>query len=65
MKRKVKRAALECYDFVLQEQFKSLMYFDHSLSGDPKRDKLIDELKFKKCVRLKRKKTSKFFVGIT
>ena len=41
------------------------MYFDHSLSGDPKRDKLIDELKFKKCVRLKRKKTSKFFVGIT
>ena len=41
------------------------MYFDHSLRGDPKRDKLIDELNFKNCMRLKKKTTIKFFVGIT
>ena len=41
------------------------MYIECSSCGDPKKDKLIDELNFKSCVRLKRKTTSKFFVGIT
>ena len=54
MKRKVKIAALEWDDFVLQEQLKYLMCVDRSLCGDPKKDKLIDELNFKNCVRLKR-----------
>ena len=54
MKEKVKRSALEKYDFVLQEQLKSLMYVDHSLRGEPKKDKLIDELIFKiACVKEK------------
>ena len=52
MKRKLKRAALEWGDFVLQEQLKYLMYVDRSLLGDPMKDKLIDELNFKNCVRL-------------
>ena len=65
MKRKVKISALEWDDFVLQEQLKSLMYADRSLSGDPRKDKFIDELNFKNCLRLRRKKTSKFFVVIT
>ena len=65
MKRKVQIAALEWDDFVLQEQLKSLMYVYCSLRGDPKKYKLIDELNFKNCVRLKRKTTSKLFVGIT
>ena len=52
MKRKVKRASLEWDDFVLQEKLKSLMYVDPSLRGDPKKDKLIDDLTLKKiaCV---------------
>ena len=37
MKRKVKRASLECDDFVLQEQLKSLVYIDRSLRSDPKK----------------------------
>ena len=41
------------------------MYIDCSSRGDPNKDKFIDELKFKNCVRLKRKTTSKFIVGIT
>ena len=65
MKIKVKRAALEYYDFVLQEQLKSLIYVDRSLRDNSKKDKLIDELNFKNCLRLRRKKTIKFFVGIT
>ena len=65
MKRKVKRAALEWDDFVLQEQLKSLMYVDRSLRGDPMKYRFIDELNFKNCLRLTRKNTSKFFVGIT
>ena len=40
------------------------MYVDSSLRGDPKKYKLIDELNFKNCARLKRKTTIKFFVGI-
>ena len=44
---------------------KSLMYFDRSLRGYPKKDKLIYELNFKNCILLKRKTTSKFFVGLT
>ena len=65
MKRNVKRASLKWDNFVLQEEFKSLMYVDRSLCRDPKNDKLIDELNFKNCVCLKRKTTSKLFVGIT
>ena len=65
MKRKVKRYFLERDDFVFQEQLKSLMYVDRSLNGDPMKDKLTDELNFKICLCLSRKKTSKFFVGIT
>ena len=64
MKRKVRRVALEYDDFLLQEHLKSLMYVDLSSSGDPNKDKLIDELSFKNCVHLKRKTTSNFFVGI-
>ena len=64
MKIKVKRSSLEWDDFVLQEQFKSLMYIDRSLRSDPKKDKFIDELNFKNCVRLKIKTKSKYFVGI-
>ena len=63
-KRKVKIAALEWDNVVLQGQLKSLMYVDSSLSGDPKKEKLIDELNFKNCVRLNIKTTSKLFVGI-
>ena len=65
MKIKVKIGALEWDDFMLQEKLKSLMYVDRSLRGDPMKDKLIDELNFKNCMRLKIKKTRKFFVGIT
>ena len=39
------------------------MYIDLSLRA--KKDKLIDELNFKKCMQLKRSLKSKFFVGIT
>ena len=41
------------------------MYFDCSLRGDPKKDKLIDELNFKNCMHLSRIQKSKFFFGIT
>ena len=40
------------------------MYVEHSLRGDAKNDKLIDELNFKICMQLKRILKSKFFVGI-
>ena len=59
MKRKAERADIEWDDFVLQEQLKSLMYFERSLHGDPKKDKLIDKLKFKNCMSFKRKTKSK------
>ena len=39
------------------------MYIDRSLHA--KKDKLIDELNFKKCMQLKRSLKIKFFVGIT
>ena len=65
MKRKVRIASLERDDSVLQEQLKSLMYVDRSSCGYPKKDKLIDEINFKNCMRLKRNTTSKLFVGIT
>ena len=41
------------------------MYVDRSSNGYPKKDKLIDEINFKNCMRLKRNKTNKLFVGIT
>ena len=40
-----------------------LVYVDRSLRA--KKDKLIDELNFKKCMQLKRSLKSKLFVGIT
>ena len=55
-KRKVKRAALEWDDFVIQKHLKSLLYVNRSLRGDPNKEKLIDELNFKNCMRLSRKK---------
>ena len=48
-----------------REYLKSLIYFDRSLRGDPKKDRLIDELNFENCVRLNRKTASKLFVVIT
>ena len=47
----------------MQAELKSFMYVDRSLRE--KKDKLIDELNFKKCMKLKRSIKSKFFVGIT
>ena len=41
------------------------MYIDRSLRGYPKKDKLIYELNFKKCIQLKRIQKRKLFVGIT
>ena len=41
------------------------MNVDLSSRGDPKKDKLIDELDFKNCVLLNRNTTSKSFVGST
>ena len=49
---------------MLQEQLKQLMQVDHSLRGDPKKDKLIDELNFKTCMNSNRKTPSKFLVGV-
>ena len=62
-KRKKERAALEWGDLDMQAEFKSFMYVDRSLRA--KKDKLIDELDFKKCTQLKRSLKSKLFVGIT
>ena len=39
------------------------MYVDRSLRGDPKKDKLVDELNFKHFMHFKIKITSKSFVG--
>ena len=50
-------------DLDMQAELKSFMYVDRSLRA--KKDKLIDELNFKKCMQLKRLLKSKFFVGIT
>ena len=41
------------------------MYVEHSLRGDSKKKKLMDELNFKNCMRFKRNTTRKSFVGIT
>ena len=54
--------ALEWDNFVLKEKLKSLMYVGSQMRGYPKKYKLIDELRFKNCMRLKRKTTSKFFL---
>ena len=40
------------------------MYVERSLRGHAKKDKLIGELNFKKCMQLKLLLKSKFFVGI-
>ena len=61
---KLKRTALEWDDLVLQAQLKSFMYVDRLLRGDPKKDELIDELNFTKCMQLKIIQKIKFFVGI-
>ena len=47
----------------MQAELKSFMYIDRSLRA--KKEKLIDELNFKKCMQLKRSLKIKFFVGIT
>ena len=44
-KRKLKQAALEWDDLDMQAELKSSLYVDRSLRA--KRDRLIDELKFK------------------
>ena len=51
---KLKQAALEWDDLDIQAELKSFMYVDHSLRGDAKKDKLIDELNFRKCMQLKK-----------
>ena len=63
--KKVEKEALKWDYFVLKEELKSLMYVNRSLRGDPRKDKLMDKLNFKNCMRFKRKTTSVFFVGIT
>ena len=63
--KRVRRAALEWDYFVIQEQLKYLMYDDRSLRSDSIKDKFIDEINLNNCMSLRRKKTSKFFVGIT
>jgi hypothetical protein len=65
IKRKMAMAAIEWDDFVLQEDWKSLIYVNRSLRGEPQDDKLIEELSFTRCKRLKTNVRSKFFVGIT
>ena len=47
----------------MQAELKYFMYIDCSLRA--KKDKLIDELSFKKYMQLKRLLKSKFFIGIT
>ena len=64
-KRKFKRSALEWDGFVLQAGLNAFIYVDRSLRGDPKKDKLIDELNFTRCMRLMIIQKSNFFVGIT
>ena len=61
-KRKKKRATLEWDDIDMQAELKSFMYIYRSLR---KKDGLMNELNFKKCMQLKRSMKSKFFVGIT
>ena len=41
------------------------MYADRSLRGYPNKYRFIDALNLKMCVCLRRKTTSKLFVGIT
>ena len=62
---KLKRSSLEWDDFMLQAQLKSFMYVDRSLCGDPKKDKLIDDLNFTNLMYLNIIQKRKFFVGIT
>ena len=47
-RRKLKQAGLEWDDLDIQAKWKSFMYVDHSLIGDPRKYKLIDEINFKK-----------------
>ena len=61
----LKRSALEWDDFMLQDPLKSFMYVGRSLRGDPKKDKLIDDLNFTNCMHLNIILKSKFYVGIT
>ena len=42
-KQKVKKEALEWDDLDIQADLKYFMYVEHSLRGDAKKDKLIDE----------------------
>ena len=58
-----KRSALEWDNLDIQAGLKSFLYIDCSLRA--KKDNLIDELNFKKCMQLKRSRKSKSFAGIT
>ena len=60
MRQKAEKAALKWDGFVCQKKLKSLMYVDRSLFGDPKKDRLMDELNFENCMCFKINKTIKF-----
>ena len=62
-KRKLKQAALEWDDLDMQAELKSFMYVYPTLREN--KDKLIDELNFKKYTQLKILPKSRFFVDIT
>ena len=64
-KRKLKQAALEWDDLYIQDELKYFMRIDPSLRDDTRKERLIDELNFKKCMQLKRILKRNFFVGIT
>ena len=51
---KLKQSALEWDDLDIQAELKSFMHVDCSLRGDLRKDKLIDELNFKKRMQLTR-----------
>ena len=62
-KRKLKQATLEWDDLDMQAELKYFLYVNHSIRA--KKDKLLDELNFKKFMQLKISLKIKFFVGIT
>ena len=64
-KRRLKQSSLEWDYLDIQSQLKSFMYVDRLLRCDPKKDMLIDDLKFKNFMHLKIIQKIKFFVGIT
>ena len=59
----LEQAALEWDDLDMQAELKSFLYVDRSLRA--KKDKLINEINFKKCMQLSWLLKIKFLVGIT